>query len=250
MTNVVWLDWPAPSGVKACYTLRQKGHSRSPYDSFNLGTHVGDDSVAVHKNRQCLQDLMGSSDNSICWLTQVHSDRVVEASMDALNTRADASYCRKPGLAAVVMTADCLPVFFCDQQGSTVAVAHAGWKGLLEGILFKTLAHFTVTSQVMAYLGPAIGAAAYEVGDELRCAFTAKDKKYARYFAFSRKDFEGGDKWLCDLYGIAREQLATADLYNVYGGDRCTFREASDFFSYRRESVTGRMANMIWKTDE
>ena len=250
MANVVWLDWPAPSGVKACYTLRQEGYSQAPYDSFNLGSHVGDCPKAVHKNRQLLQDLIDSPDSSICWLTQIHGDRVVEASMDALNTRADASYCRKPGSVAVVMTADCLPVFFCDQQGSTVAVAHAGWKGLLEGILSKTLEHFTVKSQVMAYLGPAIGAAAYEVGDELRRVFITKDKKYARYFQFSRKVVAGGDKWLFDLYGLARDQLITAGVYDIYGGDCCTFNDASQFFSYRRDGIAGRMAHMIWKTNE
>jgi polyphenol oxidase len=246
MTNIVWLNWPAPSGVRACYTLRTGGHSQAPYDGLNMGLHVGDQPMIVNKNRQCLKDLTDNLVNveAVCWLTQVHSTRVVEASMNALNTKADASYCRKPGPIAAVMTSDCLPVFFCDQRGEQVAVAHAGWRGLLDGILLKTLGYFPVKSLVMAYLGPAISAAAYEVGDDLRMAYISTDKGYVHYF----QSIPQSGKWLCDLYGIARYQLNMIGVNDIHGGDRCTFTESADFFSYRRDGITGRMVNMIWKT--
>ena len=248
MANIKWLDWPAPDKVKACYTLRTGGYSQAPYDSLNLGLHVGDCPVTVHKNRRYLNNLTDGlvDTDAICWLTQTHSTRVVEACATAIDNKADASYCRSQGPIAAVMTADCLPVFFCDKKGEQVAVAHAGWRGLLNGVLLKTLDCFPIKPLVMAYLGPAISSDVYTVGDDLRLAYMKKDKQYARYFQAT----VAADRWLCDLYGIARHQLNMAGVDAIYGGDRCTFSESAHFFSYRRDGVTGRMVSMIWKSSQ
>ena len=246
MANIKWLDWPAPDKVKACYTLRTGGYSQAPYDSLNLGLHVGDCAGKVYKNRQHLNNLTDGlvDTDTICWLTQVHSTRVIEACATAIGNKADASYCCSQGPIAAVMTADCLPVFFCDRQGKQVAIAHAGWRGLLNGILLKTLACFPEKSLVMTYLGPAISADVYEVSDDLRLAYINKNEQYACYFRATAR----ADRWLCDLYGMARYQLSMAGVDAIYGGDRCTFSESAHFFSYRRDGVTGRMASMIWKS--
>ncbi len=140
------------------------------------------------------------------------------------------------------MTADCLPVFFCDHEGSQVAIAHAGWRGLLNGILEKTVGTFSQSADVMAYMGPAISQAAFEVGEEVRQAFIVNDRAFAQFFIPSQNE----NKWMCDLYSIAREKLLSLGVASVIGGDRCTYNESKSFFSYRRESVTGRMAHLIW----
>ena len=244
--SVIVPDWPAPRAVRALLTTRRGGVSCAPYASLNLGDHVGDDRSAVAANRALLRGaLVGSGDPR--WLAQVHGTRVVNAASCSPGNspvQADASFAREQGVVCAVMTADCLPVLFCDEDGSVVAAAHAGWRGLLAGVLEATVAAMGVAAPaLLAYLGPAIGPRAFEVGDEVRSAFVAADGALAAAF----KPAQPG-KWLADIYLLARLRLAALGLVRVYGGDFCTYRDVERFFSYRRDAQTGRMASMIWLT--
>jgi len=280
MYNIQWIKWPAPPNVKACYTLRSGGTSQPPYRSFNLGAHVGDNSFDVAANRRQLSKNLQQDD--ITWLNQVHGTRVLSLdtlSVDPASTKsvsrgsistssvsrhftstapvdasidgnanpvnieeADASTASQKNRLCCVMTADCLPVFFCNKEGSQVAVAHVGWRGLLGGIIQETLSTFSPSSPVIAYLGPAISAQAFEVGDDLRMAFLCHNTSFTHHFEAS----QNVNKWMADLYGIATVILNQSGVDEVYGGDRCTFTEKDAFFSYRRDGTTGRMANLIW----
>ena len=237
-------DWPAPPKVRALQTTRQGGVSRPPYARLNLGDHVGDDRLAVAANRALLRESLAGGGDPV-WLEQVHGTRVVDAascSPVAPPAQADASFAREPGVVCTVMTADCLPVLFCADDGSVVAAAHAGWRGLLAGVLEETVAAMAVPAgTVLAYLGPAIGPRAFEVGDEVRTAFVAADAALAAAFKPARPG-----KWLADLYMLARLRLAGQGVVRVYGGDFCTHSDGYRFFSYRRDGQTGRMASMIW----
>jgi len=237
-------DWPVPPNVRALQTTRQGGVSRAPYASFNLGNHVGDDRLAVAANRARLNEYLAGDP---VWLEQVHGTRVVDATSCSPGdppVQADASFARESGVVCAVMTADCLPVLFCDDDGSVVAAAHAGWRGLLAGVLEQTVAAMTVSpGRLLAYLGPAIGPRAFEVGDEVRSAFVAADAAMAAAF---KPTLPG--KWLADLYLLAHLRLAGQGVARVYGGDFCTVSDADRFFSYRRDGQTGRMASMIWLT--
>ncbi len=238
---IEWLDWPAPAQVKACYTLRTGGVSTAPYHSLNMGDHVGDSLTYVVANRQHVQALTGQS--HITWLKQVHGVKVVAASPTYDSAiEADACFTQQLGYVCAVMTADCLPVFFCDTTGTQVAVAHAGWRGLLQGVLQHTIATFNGKPSLMAYLGPAISQNAFEVGDDVRNAFIAKEAAWQVYFT----PVKNTNKWMADLYGIARIILTNMGVTAIYGGTRCTYTEADAFFSYRRDGITGRMANLIW----
>ena len=244
--SVIVPDWPAPRAVRALLTTRRGGVSCAPYASLNLGDHVGDDRSAVAANRALLRGaLVGSGDPR--WLAQVHGTRVVNAASCSPGNspvQADASFAREQGVVCAVMTADCLPVLFCDEDGSVVAAAHAGWRGLLAGVLEATVAAMGVAAPtLLAYLGPAIGPRAFEVGDEVRSAFVAVDGALAAAF---KPALPG--KWLADIYLLARLRLAALGLVRVYGGDFCTYRDVERFFSYRRDAQTGRMASMIWLT--
>lgn len=235
-----WLtaQWPAPARVKTCVTTRTGGVSLAPYDSCNLGEHVGDQLAAVQKNRQRLVSLLGCKP---AWLQQVHGVAVVEAN-PALVPEADASWTSKPGIACTVMTADCLPVLFCDRAGSRVAAAHAGWRGLANGVLEATLDKLDVPAdQVLVWLGPAIGPQAFEVGGEVRDAFVAQHAQAAAAFVASANP----GKFLADIYQLARIRLAARGVQAVYGGDYCTVTDPR-FFSYRRAAQTGRFASLIW----
>lgn len=232
-------DWPAPNGVRALSTTRLGGVSQPPYASLNLGDHVGDSPVHVAENRARVAAHLPAPP---LWLSQVHGVRVVDASLAADGEPADASFARMRGRVCAVMTADCLPVLFCHQGGQVVAAAHAGWRGLAGGVLEGTLAAMAVPGdEVMAWLGPAIGPSAFEVGDEVRAAFVAAHPAAASAFVART---EG--KWLADLYALARLRLGACGVSAVYGGDRCTLTEADRFFSHRRDRVTGRMASLIW----
>ncbi|MDT3251980.1 purine nucleoside phosphorylase YfiH [Serratia sp. root2] len=234
-------DWPLPAGVKACSTTRGGGISLPPYDSLNLGTHVGDVASAVELNRERL--VAGASLPQMpAWLEQVHGTRVVRLDgQTPTDLRADAVYSNVPGQVCAVMTADCLPVLFCSCAGDEVAAAHAGWRGLCSGVLEQTLAAFAAEpGHISAWLGPAIGPQQFEVGPEVRAAFMAVDSAAAAAF------IPHGDKFLADIYLLARQRLQHAGVKLVYGGDRCTVSEISQFFSYRRDGVTGRMASLIW----
>jgi YfiH family protein len=238
-----WLqpDWPAPRKVRALSTTRLGGVSAGPYTSLNLGEHVGDDPRAVSANRQRLQRRLGQAEPR--WLKQVHGIRVAMDS-DPVPEAADASVSRRPGTACVIMTADCLPVIFCDKGGTTVAAAHAGWRGLSAGVLEATLKSMG-SSDVMAWMGPAIGPQAYEVGDEVRQAFVVQSPEAAKAFAAGKVP----GKWWCDLYALARQRLEAGGVKDIYGGGFCTFTDRERFFSFRRDGECGRMATLIWLED-
>lgn len=232
-------EWPAPAHVWALQTLRTGGCSPAPWDSFNLGEHVGDDPSRVQSNRAQLRRRLPAEP---AWLQQVHGTRVVEAAGIAGVPEADAACTRTTGAVCVVMTADCLPVLFCDRAGTVVAAAHAGWRGLLAGVLEATITAMAVSgSELLVWLGPAIGPESFEVGDEVRSAFVARDATAAAAFKSL-----GGGKWLADIYALARQRLRAAGVEAIYGGSLCTVRDAGRFFSYRRDGVTGRMASLIW----
>lgn len=235
-------DWPTPAPVRSLLSTRHGGASTGVYSSFNLGAHVGDDPLAVLANRERVRAAVQATP---VWLNQVHGTSVLDASGFSAGDQApqaDASFSREAGSVCVVMTADCLPVLLCDQAGQVVAAAHAGWRGLLAGVLEETIAAMGVPgAKLMAYLGPAIGPLAFEVGDEVRSAFVAADESSAAAFKPARPG-----KWLADIYGLARRRLTGQGVTRIYGGSFCTVSEADRFFSYRRDGQTGRMASMIW----
>ncbi len=235
-----WLrpDWPAPPGVRACVTTRLGGDSAEPFATFNLGDHVGDSPQAVAANRRRLQDVL---DCRPAWLEQVHSSVVVEAAPGDRPT-ADASWTATPGIACAVLTADCLPVLFCDLAGTRVAAAHAGWRGLAAGILEETVAAMGVpANELFAWLGPAIGPSAFEVGPEVRDAFVFQGGEASG--AFRPSDHPG--RFMADLYELARLRLASCGVAGVYGGGFCTVGDPR-FYSYRRAARTGRFASLVW----
>lgn len=240
--------WAAPATVVALVTTRRGGVSKSPFDSFNLALHVKDNATDVDSNRALLQGLLGESIH-LQWLEQVHGTQIVHAERGAGECRGDAVFIDTPGLAGVVLTADCLPVFFAARDGHSVAVAHAGWRGLADGILERTLAGFSVpASEVIAWLGPAIGPCHFEVGAEVREIFlnsTEDEQLRARIDAEGFRPATDAGKYLADLYALARLKLLAAGVSSVSGGEWCTYCDVSRFYSYRRDGVTGRMASVI-----
>lgn len=234
-------DWPAPAHVRAVISTRRGGVSRPPYDSLNLGDHVGDDPVAVAKNRERLQRAAGAPATPL-WLNQVHGTRVLDCASTTTDREADASIAAHPGQVCVVMTADCLPLLICNRAGTRVAAAHAGWRGLADGVLEATLARFDdPAEQLLVWLGPAIGPAAFEVGAEVRARFLQDDPRADNAFRPGRPGH-----WLADIYQLARLRLQRVGVGFIGGGDYCTVTDRERFFSYRRDGVTGRMASMIW----
>ncbi len=232
-------DWPAPVNVKALQTTRRGGISSAPYDSLNLGDHVGDAPLAVERNRILLNTLLPSEP---VWLEQVHGTKGVNADMTDCLPQADACIARHRAAVCVVMTADCLPILFCDKQGSVVGAAHAGWKGLAAGIIETTIRAMEVAPQdLMAWLGPAISQQAFEVGEEVRALFVDANRQAAVAFIPGQHG-----KWLADLYRLAYLRLNALGITQIYGGNYCTYRESEKFFSYRRDGVTGRMGAFIW----
>lgn len=232
-------DWPAPPNVRSLQTTRLGGVSVAPYDSLNLGDHVGDNPLAVAHNRLLLNRLMPSEP---VWLEQVHGTQVVNADLASCRPCGDAAVARHPGSVCVVMTADCLPVLLCDETGSVVGAVHAGWRGLCDGVIEATVEAMTVKPEtLMVWLGPAISQAAFEVGPEVRVAFMAHDPQAASAFV------SGADgKWQADIYHLAQQRLQALGINRIYGGQHCTYREQQQFFSYRRDGVTGRMGSFIW----
>ena len=234
-------DWDLPSGVRAAISLRTGGVSVAPFASNNLALHVDDDPAAVAINRQQLQQALGIQ--HIQWLNQVHGVDVIEAQANSSSTTqvptADAQFSRQSQLACAILTADCLPVLFCAHDGSQVAAAHAGWRGLANGVLLNTLKTFAEPKRVKVFLGPAIGPDVFEVGPEVRAAFAwASDACFKAGV---------GDRLLADLYQLAREQLMAAGVSDISGGGFCTFTEHERFYSYRRAARTGRLASLIWR---
>jgi polyphenol oxidase len=239
MTHCITPDWPAPANVRALQTTRKGGGSSSPYDSFNLGSHVGDNPMAVSRNRMLLAPLLPSEP---VWLNQVHGVTVADAGHAGCLPQADASVSSHTGAVCVVMTADCLPILLCDEKGSVVGAAHAGWRGLCDGVIEATVKEMRVpASTLMAWLGPAIGPGAFEVGEEVRSAFILQQPQAAEAFVACA---EG--KWLADLYQLARLRLNALGITRVYGGEFCTYSDSARFYSYRRDGVTGRMGSFIW----
>jgi len=235
-------NWPAPSNVKALQTTRNGGLSLDAFASLNMGMHVGDDPIVVAKNRQLLSAYLPSEP---VWVNQVHGINVIDAAASSCLQNADASYTNKPNVVCVTMTADCLPVLLCDQKGKVVAAVHAGWRGLCDGVIEAAVAKMQVpVNEILAWLGPAIGPNAFEVGDEVRSQFMARDAQAELAFVAR------SDKWLCNLYLIAQQRLQRMGVTQIYGAgideDFCTYSDEARFFSYRRDNVTGRMASLIW----
>jgi YfiH family protein len=234
-------DWPAPPTVRALITTRAGGASRSAYAGFNLGLHSGDDIEAVRHNRASLRQWLPGEP---LWLRQVHGTKVVEADAAQGYPEADAALARRPGRVCAALTADCLPLLLCDEAGTTVAAVHAGWRGLCSGVIEQTLRAMDRPGQtLLAYLGPAIGPAAYEVGAEVREAFISADPGGESACAFAPG---APGKFYADLYALARLRLARSGVERIYGGGYCTYTEGARFYSYRRDGATGRMASLIW----
>lgn len=241
--TVNWLqaDWPAPDFIKAGTTLRQGGVSTGVYSGFNLATHVGDELAAVEENRAILTRSLNAPD-APQWLEQIHSSKAVLLPNEETIPKADASYTSKENVVCSVMTADCLPLLITNKQGSCVASIHAGWRGLCDGIIEATIKKLpTEPETLLVWLGPAISADVYEVGEEVYDAFIHDDNKAKQAFTSVSEGH-----WLFDIYHLARYRLNTMGIKQIYGGDRCTLSEEEQFFSYRRDNVTGRMASIIW----
>ncbi|MFT4273220.1 MAG: purine nucleoside phosphorylase YfiH [Pantoea sp.] len=240
MSDLIIPDWPAPARVRACSTTRHGGVSLAPWNSLNLGGHVGDSEDHVMLNRQRLVE-RAQLPAMPQWLNQVHGQDVVRLPHDNLIPDADAAITREAGVVCAVMTADCLPVLFCARDGSEVAAAHAGWRGLCNGVLEQTLAQFHCPpNEIYAWLGPAIGPQAFEVGAEVRSAFMAHDIRADAAFR------PVGEKYFADIWLLARQRLQAAGVHSISGSSRCTWHENDDFFSFRRDRITGRMATLIW----
>lgn len=234
-------DWPAPANIRALVTTRAGGVSIAPFDSLNLGDHVGDVPQAVAENRARLRRYLPAAP---VWLQQVHGNHVVDLDHVPVLACGDASMTRQAQTVCAMMTADCLPVLFCDDTGAVVAAAHAGWRGLAAGVLEATVGAMGVRPEcIMAWLGPAIGPAAFEVGSDVRDAFLSKDPGAVDAFVTHQQP----GKWLADIYMLARRRLVRAGVVRVYGGGLCTWHDRARFFSYRRDGVTGRFATLIWR---
>jgi polyphenol oxidase len=236
-------DWPAHPRVRSIITARAGGASQDPYASFNLGELTADDPQAVSENKHRLAQWLPAAPR---WLRQVHGTKVVRA--DALHnlTEADASFTGSVSVVCAVKIADCMPVLLSDEDGTRVGIAHAGWRGLAGGVLERTVEAMGVPpAQLLAYLGPAIGPQAFEVGAEVRAAFRATDAQAGSAFQPLR---EG--KWLADLFLLGRRSLARCGVERVYGGGLCTYSDPARFYSHRRNPITGRMAAFIWLDNE
>ncbi len=245
MTDWLVPDWPAPANVVALSTTRAGGVSEGALGSMNLGGHVGDAPEAVAENRRRLRESLGLTEDP-AWLRQVHGTEVVRAeTVDRGVTEADAAWASGSGIACAVMTADCLPVLLAADDGSVVAAAHAGWRGLAAGVVEATIAALPAPPRdLLAWLGPGIAQAAFEVGDEVRAAFVAADPAAAG--AFERN---AAGRWQADLYALARRRLEAAGVSRVYGGGLCTYTDSARFFSYRRDANCGRMATLILRRE-
>jgi polyphenol oxidase len=241
---ISWLkpDWPAPPGVQALSTFRGGGASEGVYASLNLGDHVGDDSQAVAANRRQLAMTAGLPAEP-SWLAQVHGIGVADLDVAGSHFTADAVIARRPGRVAAILTADCLPLVFASESGAAVAAAHAGWRGLAGGVIEATVEALAVPAErLLVWLGPAIGPQHFEVGEEVRQAFLGGHPQAADAFRMNPRG-----RFMADLALLARQRLATLGIGRVYGGDECTYTRADQYFSHRRDGVTGRQATLIWR---
>ena len=241
--NAIYPNWQAPKNIKALTTVRSGGVSLPPFDSFNLGDHVCDDPKAVQQNRSLLVDKFDLPHQPF-FLIQTHSTKVIELPFTGSNVEADAVYTQQANQVCLVMTADCLPVLFFNKEGTEVAAAHAGWRGLCDGILEETVAKFECpTSDIIVWLGPAIGPTAFQVGEEIIEQFCAFDSNAKLAFT---PDLTTSGKFLGNLYQLATQRLNKLGITEISGGGHCTYTEQDKFFSYRRDKKTGRMASLIW----
>ncbi len=235
-------EWPAPANVVAGTTLRSGGVSQGEFAALNLAAHVGDDPVSVAENRRRFQTNF-SLPNDPVWLRQVHGTRVALGDSALTQPEADAIVTREVGVVCAVLTADCLPVVLTTEDGTEVAAAHAGWRGLCAGILEETVAAFKVPpEQILVWLGPAIAKPAFEVGAEVREQFVNKGEAAADFFSENDRGC-----WQADLYGLATLRLENCGVIRVFGGGFCTYTEQDQFFSYRRDGRCGRMATYIYR---
>ena len=246
MSDFLSPTWPAPARLRACTTLRHGGGvSPAPWDDFNLGLRCGDDPANALENRRRLRASFGLPNEPV-WLRQVHGTTVLRVdespAVGADEPEADAAVTDRDCVVLAILTADCLPVLFCDEDGNEVAAAHAGWRGLAGGVLEATVAAMHADpGDLMAWLGPAAGPASYEIGEEVRAAFVDADAGAAKAFVATRPGH-----WRVDLPALARRRLRAVDVRRVYGGDEDTIAEPGRFFSHRRDGVTGRMATLAW----
>ena len=240
MIHLIEPDWPAPTHIRACCTTRMGGVSQGYFSSFNLATHVEDERLHVEQNRSILKLQLKLNDEP-AWLNQTHSTFAVNLDKE-ISRDADAAITSTPGCVAVVLTADCLPVLFTDLEGSVVAVAHAGWRGLLNGVIEATIGKINrPPQQLLCWLGPAISQKNFEVGEEVKQAFADQQIDSQKHFLPGRKGH-----FQADLYELARDRLKQQQITRIYGGDYCSYGHESLFFSYRRSKKCGRMASMIW----
>ena len=241
--KIDWIipKWPVPKNIGCVTTTRENGYSRGNFSSLNLAQHVGDDVAHVNSNREFVTEKLALH-NSPSWLDQQHTNKVVELPISKHLT-ADAAYTTEVDVVCAVLTADCLPVLFSDRNGECVAVAHAGWRGLAAGVLENTLHAMPVRhEQMICWLGPAIGPNKFEVGAEVRQVFV--DKDCSNEDAFQQKT---KGKFLADIYQLAMNTIKANGVDAIYGGGYCTYTDKQRFFSYRRDTETGRMATLIWK---
>ncbi len=235
-------DWPAPKNIKALTTTRHNGVSNPPFDSFNLASHVGDNSENVNENRNKLKHNINLSSEPV-WLNQTHSNKIIDLN-DLDSKDADGSYLaikNTPSPICTILTADCLPILICNKQGTEIAALHAGWRGLLNGIIESGISKFkSDPMDLLAWFGPAMGPNVYEVCEEVREEFVNLDEKMKEAFTPKEK------KYLMNIYLVAKIQLNALHVNNIYGGNLCTYSDEKQFFSYRRHNQTGRMASLIW----
>ncbi|MBS0359148.1 MAG: peptidoglycan editing factor PgeF [Proteobacteria bacterium] len=238
---IIQPNWPLPKNIFAASTTRRGGFSTGIYESLNLGDHVDDDPKIVQANREKLKTFLKLPSDPL-WMNQVHGNRVISASNYLPNISADACVSHSAREVCIVMTADCLPILLCHRNGSKIAAIHGGWKSLVQNIVENTIAAMnTDPHELMVWLGPAIGPEVYEVGDEVREQFLAKDKKHEAAFKPSVNQ-----RWLANLYLLATQQLQTLGITEIYGGNYCTYSMKETFFSHRRDGKTGRMATLIF----
>jgi hypothetical protein len=245
LTTVAWIraDWPAPAGITGGTTCRTGGVSKSAYRSLNLAAHVGDDEHSVQENRRRFATACGLPGEP-AWLKQVHGTTVIEAGEPQGTDGADAVIATSGDRVCAILTADCLPVLFASDDGREIAAAHAGWRGLCDGVLEATVAAFeSPPSRLMAWFGPAISRRAFEVGGEVRDRFLGRDSNASACFEMNPRG-----RWQADLYGLAALRLEGVGVTKLYGGGRCTFGEPEAFFSYRRDGQCGRMATFVFRT--
>ncbi|CAM8372790.1 yfiH Multicopper polyphenol oxidase (laccase) [Candidatus Methylopumilus universalis] len=241
MSNFFIPTWPAPPHIKSMQTLRAGGKSEGKFNSFNLATHVNDETNSVHLNRDLLNQFLPSSPH---WLNQTHSADVIKLPSTGFN--ADASYTTEKNTVCVVQTADCLPLLVTNIEGTIVASIHAGWRGLLNGVIENTIEKMNVSPiELLVWLGPAISRQHFEVGFDVKNSFCEKHNEAEKAFHLI-----SDQKWLADIYALAKIRLNLCGISQIYGGsisdDYCTFANEVDYFSYRRDGITGRMASLIW----